>query len=148
MFRSMKIQNTRLMLISLVGLLLFAAVCLTALRAGAPAAVSIRGESVSLKAEDEADVAAFLSACGYEAPEWQFAHEITIPKQWNDVYTAYNELQRRQGFDLTPYKGKAATEYVYFVSERRNITVIVSDHRIIAVHICDSDGSEMQAVTP
>ena len=128
--------------------MLILSIGLVVLRGKPSDTTEINGETVSLYAEEEAGVAAFLSACGYEAPELQFAHEITVPKQWNDVYTAYNELQLRQGFDLTPYKGKAATEYVYFVSERRNLTVIVSNNRIIAVHICDCDGSEMQAVIP
>lgn len=147
MFRSVKLRKLRLTALSLIGVVLLAAVCLTALRSCSPDTVTIGGERYPLKAQDAADVAAFLTACGYEAPEPVFAHEITVPKQWNDVYTAYNELQQRQGFDLTPYKGRPATEYVYFVSEGRNVTVLVSGKRIIAAHICDCDGGEMRLLT-
>lgn len=146
MFRSVKIKNIRLTILSLIGVLLFIAICLVALRGGARDTIDVDGEKVSLYAEDEADVESFLTACGYGSPEFLFEHEITVPKNWNDVYTQYNELQLRQGFDLVPYKGKTAEEYVYFVSDCRNVTVLVSENKIIAAHICYCDGSEMRII--
>ena len=69
-----------------------------------------------------------------------------MPKHWNETYTRYNELQRQQGFDLAPFKGKPAKEYVYFVADARNATVLVSGNRIIAAHVCSCDGSEMRMI--
>lgn len=147
MFRAVKCKNPKTVMIIFACLLLLAAVCFFALRTGTPDTITIRGEEFSLKAEDETEIKAFLAACGYESPALQFERVLIIPKHWNDVYTAYNELQRRQGFDLVPYKGKGAAEYVYFVPEGRNITVLTSGGRIIAAHICSCDGSEC-AVLP
>lgn len=144
MFRSVKIKSIRLTLLSLIGVLLFAAVVLVALRGGASDTIEIGGEKVSLIAEDESDVRRFLLACGYDDPEFLFEHEITVPKNWNETYIQYNALQKEQGFDLVPYKGKPAIGYVYFVDETLNATVLVSDSRIIAAHICSVDGSEMK----
>ena len=144
MFRSVKIKSIRLTILSLIGVLLFAAIILVALRGRPVDTMEINGEKVSLSAESEEDVEAFLTACGYDDSEFLFEHEITVPKNWNDTYTRYNELQRQQGFDLVPYKGKSATEYVYFVDDTLNATVLVSDNKIIAAHICDCDGSEMK----
>ena len=146
MLRSVKLKNTRPLIFSLICAALFAAVCFFTLRSGAKDTISIGGESYSLRAADEADVAEFLETCGYEAPELLFTHEITVPKNWNERYTEYNELQRGQGFDLVPYKGKAAQEHVYFVSEARNATVLTSGGRIIAAHCCDVDGGEMRMI--
>lgn len=146
MFRSVRLKSIRLTILSLIGVLLFVTICLVALRGKPQDQWDINGEKISLTAENEADVEAFLTACGYEAPEFLFTHEITVPKQWNDVYTRYNELQREQGFDLVPYKGKPAAEYLYFVDDTLNATVLVSDGRIIAAHICDIDGGEMKII--
>lgn len=147
MFRAIYFKHLKALIISFGILAVFAAVCVFAAHAGTPKTIGVRGQSVSLTAEDEADVKAFLCACGYEETEFCFERGITVPKHWNDVYTSYNELQRRQGFDLTPYKGREATEYVYFVSGGRNITVLTSGGRIIAVHICSCDGSECAVLT-
>ena len=54
-------------------------------------------------------------------------------------------MQKEQGLDLVPYKGKPATELIY-EADRRYITVIVSDDHIIAVHICDADGGNMEGI--
>ncbi|MBQ3284685.1 MAG: DUF4830 domain-containing protein [Ruminococcus sp.] len=146
MFRSVNLKNTRAAVFCAIGALLLAAVCFFALRPSTPDTVTINGESVSLRVEDEEDAERFLTACGYEKPEFLFENEITVPKHWNETYTRYNELQRQQGFDLAPFKGKPAKEYVYFVADARNATVLVSGNRIIAAHVCSCDGSEMRMI--
>ena len=42
---------------------------------------------------------------------------MSIPTEFNEVFTRYNELQQSQGFDLAPYAGKRAKRYVYRVTE-------------------------------
>ena len=39
--------------------------------------------------------------------------QVRIPKQSTEVYDRYNPLQKRQGYDLTPYAGKTVLRYVY-----------------------------------
>ncbi len=39
--------------------------------------------------------------------------EITIPREFSDVYAKYNEIQLAQGFDLSDYGGLKATRYTY-----------------------------------
>ena len=146
MFQSVKLKNIRLTILSLIGVLLFVTICLVALRGRAADTMDINGETVTLHAEDEADVERFLTFCGYSTPEFLFQHEITVPKNWNDIYTEYNELQRQQGFDLVPYKGKAAVEYEYFVDDTLNASVLVSENRIIAAHVANCDGREMRMI--
>lgn len=146
MFRSVRLKNIRLTILSLVGVLLFVAICLVALRGRSGDTTEINGERISLHVENEADVEDFLTACGYASPDFLFQHEITVPKNWNDVYTGYNELQCQQGFDLVPYKGKPAEEYVYFVNDTLNATILVSDQKIIAAHVANCDGREMRMI--
>ena len=145
MFRAFKLKNIRLTVFSLLCLLIFTTVCLLSLRAGTPDTVEINGKNYSLRAEDEADITAFINVCGYEVGEQLYEREITVPKHWNDIYTRYNELQRQQGFDLLPYKGKSARELCYTVDgSDKTITLLLGESRIIAAHICASDGENMQ----
>ena len=144
MFRSVKLKNIKITVVCVLGVLLLLAACFPVLRSAAPDTVMIGDKPYPLQAEDSSDVEAFLTACGYESPEYLFENDITVPKHWNDVYTSYNELQRQQGFDLTPYKGKPAKEYVYFVDDTLNAVVLLSDGRIVAAHVSECDGSEMR----
>ena len=41
--------------------------------------------------------------------------EFTIPEEFDRVYESYNELQKKAGLDLEPYKGKKAKRYTYTV---------------------------------
>ncbi len=146
MFQSVRLKNIRLTILSLIGVLLFVTICLVALRGRAAESMEHGGERISLRAEDEADVERFLNSCGYSPVEFLFQTEVTVPKNWNEVYTQYNELQRQQGFDLVPYKGRSAQEYVYFVNDTLNATVLVSEKKIIAAHVANCDGREMRMI--
>lgn len=58
----------------------------------------------------------FLLSCGYKtAQEPVRTQEVLIPKEFTEVYSQYNQLQRTQGFDLSKYKGKRVMQYVYLV---------------------------------
>lgn len=52
---------------------------------------------------------------------WSVTHspvqtqQVRIPEEPSEVYSRYNALQKSQGFDLSPYAGKAVTRYVYAV---------------------------------
>jgi len=56
----------------------------------------------------------FLAECGYTVAN-PVTKEITIPENFSEVYTSYNEIQKKQGFDLSRYKGKSATLYTFTV---------------------------------
>ncbi len=58
--------------------------------------------------------------------------EITIPKEFNNVWRNYNELLMENGFDLTPYKGKKCKRYTYLLpSENARANIIVYEGKII-----------------
>ena len=145
MFRSVQIKNIRLAVFLPVCAVILVAVCLFILRAGAPDTVEIGGESYSLRAEDETDIEAFLAVCGYDQPQLLSTHEIRVPLHWNGIYERYQALQKEQGFDLVPYKGKPATERIYKAGGRY-LTVLTGEGRIIAAHSCDADGGNMKGL--
>ena len=134
MFGTVRIGNKKLTLISIGCFLLFLAVCAVMLRAAVPDTVMIGGESYPLTVEDDSGVIDFLTACGCTAADCT-REDVTVPKHWNDTYTAYNDLQLRQGLDLTPYKGKAAVQLTYTLKDSHDVAVLlVADKRIIAAH--------------
>lgn len=57
--------------------------------------------------------------------------EIVIPREFPSVYTEYNELQKKSGFDLQKYKGKSAVLYTYFLENGEAVNLIVHKGQII-----------------
>ncbi len=137
MFHAVRIKNIRLTLFSILCLIVFLAICLLMLRAAPPDTVEIEDEKVGLKISSDADIEAFIDRCGYVVEGCISDDEVTVPKTWNDAYTAYNDLQKQQGFDLRPYKGKTARKLVYALTDSADrVTVLTTDDRIIAADIC------------
>ena len=92
----------------------------------------------------------YLSGLGYRVDETAVSvKEIVIPEIFSDVYSEYNRLQQRTGFDLSRYKGESACVYTYRLSDSEDtvINLIVSDNNIIGGDISSVriDG-EMKAI--
>lgn len=69
----------------------------------------------------------FIASLGWEVGEtYDESSVITIPAEFDDVYSQYNELQKQQGFNLERYKGEQAEIYSYAVSnysDRENVCI-------------------------
>lgn len=101
---SMKTTRPRL---AAYGVVLTLLVLVTALLAG-------RGETRPTAAPQTADPVAYLQQLGYEVePQWIDLREITIPAELDETLSAYNEMQKQTGFDLSPYRGQRVKMYVY-----------------------------------
>ena len=99
--------------------------------------------AVPLKENTDLARAEFLSQYG-----WQISTvpievcDLTIPQEFDKVYTQYNDLQLAQGFDLTEYRGKTVKRYTYRVlNYPHDITdvranLLVYDQTVIAGDIC------------
>ncbi len=58
--------------------------------------------------------------------------ELIIPKEFNDVWEKYNNLQKENGYDLSLYKGKRCKRYTYLIpSQNARANVIVAEGKII-----------------
>ncbi len=66
-------------------------------------------------AHSEKDIEKFLSEHGIETAGKSTIKTVTIPAEFGAVYERYNELQKRQGFDLTAYRSREATVYTFGV---------------------------------
>lgn len=68
--------------------------------------------------------------------------EVAVPFEFSDVYKAYNEIQKAQGFDLTAYMGKTCKRYTYVVNNYPGHTddvranILMDGEKIIGGDIC------------
>lgn len=84
---------------------------LNARGAAASATVSPKG----IKTNE--DRIAYLSTYGWEVePDSASVEELLIPKEFDETYTQYLDLQSSQGFDLTQYGGKRVKRYTYTIT--------------------------------
>lgn len=99
-----------------------------------------------VSASDDMERAKFLLSYGWEVSTVPLeVVQVTIPKEFNEVYEKYNQLQISQGFDLTQYKGKSVTRYSYSIVnypdgiENVRANVLVYKNKVIGGDICTLD---------
>lgn len=70
--------------------------------------------SINMKATDNAERVAFFSQFGFEVNEEPLeVKEIVIPAEFDENYNKYNEIQKKQGLDLEPFKGVRVKYWSY-----------------------------------
>jgi len=88
----------------------------------------------------------FLSQFGWEVKgEPIETCDVTIPSEFDKIFTGYNEIQKRQGLDLSDYKKKKVTRYTYEVTNYEGANgvvyanILVYRNRVIGGDICSAD---------
>ncbi|MBE6543099.1 MAG: DUF4830 domain-containing protein [Ruminococcaceae bacterium] len=91
------------------------------------------------------DIKDFLSSFGWELKEGEpVSEEVTIPDEFDKVFVNYNEIQKKQGLDLSKYKRKTVTRYTFEVTNFEGYegtvyaNVIVYRSRVIGGDICSA----------
>ena len=89
---------------------------------------------------------AFLGGFGWTVKDEVVSEEsFVIPESFDRVLSGYNEIQRAQGLDLSRYRKKKVTRYVYEVTNYPGeagtvyATLIVCRGRVIAGDISSAD---------
>lgn len=93
-------------------------------------------EGISLSAENGCKD--FLKQLNLTADDSKSeSKKITIPAELNDVYAAYNELQRSVGLDVTPYLGREAELLTIPLqnAEREYAVLLVCNGNVIGGHL-------------
>ena len=63
------------------------------------------------------DRIAFLAQFGWQVEETPTEEKtVTIPSEFDEVFTGYNEIQKNQGLDLSRYAKCEMTEFTYTVT--------------------------------
>ena len=88
---------------------------------------------------------AFLNSFGIEVEDDEESVSFVMPENFDRVLLGYNELQRRQGLDISKYAKKKITRYTYTVSNYEGYdgevkaNLLVYRGRIIACDISSAD---------
>ena len=102
-----------------------------------------------LAAENNEQRINYLNQFGWEVnQEPSEIVEVAIPTEFNDVYERYNVIQKKQGFDLSPYRGKTVKRWTYDVANypdnRPNVkaNILVYENKIIGgdIYSLELDG--------
>ena len=85
---------------------------------------------------------AYLTSLGWEFDSGETEKEITVPSEFNQVYEDYNDIQKKQGFDLEEHKGETATLYTYNITNYKSnendvADLIVANGVLIGADLCD-----------
>ena len=98
------------------------------------------------KIKSAEDAAAFLEQFGWKvAAEDVQTVEVTMPDEFDKVFVGYNELQKRQGMDLSKYRGKTMTRYTFTVTNYDSdagkvyANVLVYRNRVVGGDLCSAD---------
>ncbi len=96
----------------------------------------------TFSAEQGAD---YLSGYGWKINEEKIhTEEITIPVNFSEVYERYNALQKKQGFDLTKYKGEKAVKYTFVITNYKGFDnveahILTVGKKVIGGDICSTE---------
>ncbi len=104
---------------------------------------------IVMKASNTEERIAFFSQFGWEIDEDPTeVKEVIIPTEFDETYTAYNEIQKNQGLDLEPYKGVRVKSWSYEIKNypeyenREGViqgNILVYDGIVIGGDVCSTE---------
>ena len=87
----------------------------------------------------------FLNSFGWEVqPQPAEVMELTIPETCDGVYKEYNEIQQRQGMDLSKYKGKRVKRWTYEITNYPDEPQVVANLLVYEDKIIGGDVSTVR----
>lgn len=135
--------------LKLFGIVLLAAILLVSLAVMIPvygneplAAAAEEQEIRYTKIKTNDDRLNFLKQFGWEVQETPEEEEVRMPSEFDRVFASYNEIQKRQGLDLSKYAGRKVMRYTYKITNWQDsgkevyATVIVYKNRVIGGDLC------------
>lgn len=101
----------------------------------------------SMDSQTNAMLVDYAKNMGWEVlPSPAEISHFKIPDEFDTVYETYNAVQKKSGFDLEEFRGKAVTRYTYQLQNhemsgnmRVFLGIIVYESRIIAADIYSTD---------
>lgn len=98
------------------------------------------------KIKTNEDRIAFLAQFGWTVSAQPLEEKkVTIPAEFDKIFLGYNEIQKRQGLDLSKYKKKDVMRYTYEVTNYGNAegkvyaNLLVYRNRVIGGDVCSAD---------
>lgn len=136
LYQTVHLGRKRLLLGTALALLLALGVGAAVLEDGTAMQVLMPGTGQSLPPGDTPEQRlAFLRQAGLTVQmEEERQTQVQLPKEFDQAYQRYQALQREQGFDLRPYRGKTLLRYQYPAPEEQGegmITLLIYQGEIV-----------------
>ncbi|MBE6606280.1 MAG: DUF4830 domain-containing protein [Ruminococcaceae bacterium] len=132
--------------IALITLIAFIPSYEPVITSGDAAVLNTKTEVSFDKIKTNEDRIAFLSQFGWEVDATPVEEaEVVIPDEFDKVFTGYNELQKKQGLDLSKYKRKKLMRYTYKITNYDGYNgvvyanILVKGKRVVGGDICSAD---------
>ena len=100
------------------------------------------------KIRSNEDRIAFLGEFGWQVDaNAAESTTVTIPREFDKVFAAYNELQKEQGLNLLKFKNKEVTHYTFSITNYADYNgtvyanVLVYRNKVIGGDVCSADVS-------
>ncbi len=98
------------------------------------------------KVKNDDDVERFLTQFGWQVgAQPHETAEVIIPAEFDKIFTAYNEIQKQQGLNLSGYKRKTVKRYTYVIENYPDYegtvyaNVLVYRNKVIGGDVCSAD---------
>lgn len=98
------------------------------------------------KIKNNADRIEFLKQFGWEVDAQPInEQEVIIPAEFDKIFSQYNEIQRKQGLDLSAFKKKSVMRYTYTVTNYPGyegdvyVNILVYRNTVIGGDVCSAD---------
>ena len=95
-------------------------------------------ESISRRVTNNEERLEYIAAKGFKtAGEPLSVEDVLLPEEPDEILLQYNDIQKKSGFDLSPYYGKTVKKYVYQINDEAEtfITLFVFEEKIIGADI-------------
>lgn len=145
--RSIRMHTVKLVAIAALAVLAIATLVLFLPAYESPTAPTAAEAEIRFdKIKTAEDRIAFLSQYGYTVDAEPIeSTEVTIPKEFDKVFAAYNALQKKEGLDLGRYRGKTVMRYTYRVTNYTGydgdvcVSLLIYKNKVIGGDVCSAD---------
>ena len=111
------------------------------------------GGEGGLKGDTASEREQYLSSLGLEFTSHSSVVQVTVPKDFDEQFSAYNEMLKESGFDLAPLKGAEVQKCTYVITNRAdlganvNAVLLVCDGRIVAGHLVSVEDGKLHPLS-
>ena len=143
---SVRVGKIRLIAMAALSVALIAVLVFLIPSYGTAAVFASDGTKVYTGVKNNEGRVAFLRSFGWEVEsEPNESVNVTVPEEFDSVFSGYNDLQKLQGLDLSRYKKKTVTRYTYTVKNYEGYdgavyaTLLVYRGKVVGGDICSAE---------
>ncbi|MDR0952119.1 MAG: DUF4830 domain-containing protein [Oscillospiraceae bacterium] len=97
---------------------------------------ALKGSGSGARVSNTQERVEYLESLGWEIqPESEIERSVVIPREFSEIYSAYNQLQLAQGYDLSKYCGLNVNVYTYSILNYKGYT----GHVVAEVYVYNSE---------